>query len=112
MNRLVLGAAGIALVLALVLVGTPYKAPDTAHAQGLINFDIDPDTTGNTANNLGTVENCVEIVVASPAFDGVSDYNIDVVVFGDTDPPTAYDAEFTYNASVVSQERLYHGAPS
>jgi hypothetical protein len=96
MKRLVLGAAGIALVLALLLVGTSYKW-DVAHANptpgnGTVNFDVDPDPTGNTASTLGTVENCVR-VNGTFAKDGTSDYNIDVVVTGDTEQPQAYDAE-------------------
>jgi hypothetical protein len=97
MNRLVLGAAGIALVLALVLVGASYKTWDSAHANpslgnNVVNFDVDPDTTGNSANTLGTIEDCVAIT-GTFALDGTSDYNIDVVVTGDTEQPIAYDSD-------------------
>ena len=59
---------------------------------------IDPETTGNTASTLGTLERCARVDVPSPAFDGVSDYNIDVYVKGDTQAPVAYDAWVTYAA--------------
>ena len=59
---------------------------------------VDVDTTGNTASALGTLDSCVRIDVPNPSFDGVSDYNIDVYVKGDTQPPTAYDAWLTYAA--------------
>ena len=39
--------------------------------------------------------------VPSPAFDGVSDYDIDVYVQGDTQAPMAYDAWVTYDATKV-----------
>ena len=73
-----------------------------AHAQGTVNFDVDPDTSGNTASTLGTVERCVRVDVPSPAFDGVSDYNIDIVVSGDTQAPTAYDARLLYDNTKVN----------
>jgi len=59
---------------------------------------IDPETTGNTASTLGTLERCVRVDVPSPAFDGVSDYNIDVYVKGNTQAPAAYDASVVYAA--------------
>jgi hypothetical protein len=62
---------------------------------------IDPETTGNTAGTLGTLERCVRVDVPSPAFDGVSDYNIDVYVKGDTQAPVAYDAWVTYDNTKV-----------
>jgi len=106
MNRLIFGAVGAALVLVLVLAGTSYKGADVAYADaGVINFDIDPDTAGNSASTLGPVEGCVEITVPSPAFDGVADYDIDIIVTGDTgagEPagtghtPNAYDASLNY----------------
>ena len=93
-------AAGLAVALALVGFWT-VGGEESVHAQGLVNFDIDPDTTGNTASSLGTVEDCVEIVVGSPAFDDTSDYNIDIVVTGDTQAPLAYDAALVYDSSKV-----------
>jgi hypothetical protein len=62
---------------------------------------IDPDTTGNTASALGALEPCARVDVPSPAFDGVSDYNIDVYVKGDTEAPVAYDAWVNYDQNVV-----------
>jgi hypothetical protein len=62
---------------------------------------IDPEVTGNTASTLGTLEYCVRVDVPSPAFDNVSDYNIDVYVRGDTQAPVGYDASVTYDASKV-----------
>jgi hypothetical protein len=69
-----------------------------AAAGGAIEMGIDPQTTGNTASTLGTLEPCVRVNVPSPAFDGVSDYNIDVYVKGDTQAPVAYDAGVVYAA--------------
>ena len=62
---------------------------------------IDPEVTGNTASTLGALEDCVRVDVPSPGFDGVSDYDIDVYVQGDTQAPIAYDAYVTYDASKV-----------
>jgi hypothetical protein len=62
---------------------------------------IDPETTGNTASTLGTLERCVRVDVPNPAFDGVSDYNIDVYVKGDTQAPIAYDASANYDQNIV-----------
>jgi len=69
-----------------------------AAAVEAVEMGIDPDTTGNTASTLGTLEPCVRVDVPSPAFDGVSDYNIDVYVKGDTQSPTFYDAGVVYAA--------------
>jgi len=73
----------------------------TPAAGGAVEMGIDPDTTGNTASALGTLEPCARVDVPSPAFDGVSDYNIDVYVKGDTQAPVAYDAWVTYDQNVV-----------
>jgi hypothetical protein len=62
---------------------------------------IDPETTGNTAGTLGTLERCVRVDVPSPAFDGVSDYNIDVYIKGDIGAPVGYDAWVTYDENIV-----------
>jgi len=75
-------------------------APTTA-AGPLIEMGIDPETTGNTASTLGTLEPCVRVDIPSPAFDGVSDHNIDVYVKGDIDAPVAYDAWVTYDPDLV-----------
>ena len=74
MNKLLLGAVGAALMAVLVLTGTSYTGGDVAHAQGTVNFDVDPDITGNTASTLGTVERCVAITCpsASCGWDGPS----------------------------------------
>ena len=77
-------------------------APTTAPAAGPpIEMGIDPETTGNTASTLGTLEPCVRVDVPGPAFDGVSDYNIDVYIKGDIQAPIAYDASVTYDQNVV-----------
>jgi hypothetical protein len=83
------------------LLGLGLPNTDDAFAQGTVNFDVDPDTTGNSANTLGTVEECVEITVPSPVFDYVSDYNIDIVVSGDTQAPIVYDADLVFDANKV-----------
>jgi hypothetical protein len=59
---------------------------------------VDVDTTGNTANALGTLDSCVRVDVPNPSFDGVSDHSIDVYVKGATAAPVAYDAWLTYAA--------------
>jgi len=69
-----------------------------AAAGGAIEMGIDPQATGNTASTLGTLEPCARVDVPNPAFDGVSDYNIDVYVKGDTQAPVAYDADLVYAA--------------
>jgi len=102
MRKLLLGAVGAALLVALLLTGTSYKGADIAHAAaGTVNYDVDPLTTGNDANHLGTVEACVRFDKAGGGFDGVSDYNIDVVVFGDTQAPDYYDSNLNYDQSLV-----------
>lgn len=81
--------------------GTPaaqVTAAPTSAAEGVIEMGIDPEITGNTASTLGTLESCVRVDVPNPSFDGVSDYNIDVYVKGDTQAPVAYDAWVTYAA--------------
>jgi len=84
--------------------GTPAAeatAAQTTPAGGAIEMGIDPETTGNTASTLGDVEDCVRVDVPSPGFDGVSDYNIDVYVKGDTQALVAYDASVTYDQNMV-----------
>ncbi|TEU15503.1 MAG: hypothetical protein E3J25_03770 [Anaerolineales bacterium] len=76
-------------------------APTPAAAGPLIEMGIDPEATGNTASTLGTLEPCVRVDIPSPAFDGVSDYNIDVYVKGDIQSPVAYDASVTYDQTIV-----------
>ena len=98
MRKVTAGALAVALVL---LVSWALDAKETAQAQGTVNFDIDPEITGNNANTLGTVEDCVQLDVPSPAFDGISDYNIDIVVSGDTQAPTAYDVSLNFDSNKV-----------
>ena len=84
--------------------GTPASeatAAPTTPAGGAIEMGIDPETTGNTAGTLGTLERCARVDVPSPGFDGVSDYNIDVYVKGDTQASMAYDASVTYDQNIV-----------
>jgi hypothetical protein len=104
------GALGPALIVALALLLTQFSAGyDIAHAQGTVNFDIDPEITGNSADTLGTIERCYAITCPSAecswdgsyGFDGVSDYIIDIVVWGDTQGPIGYDASMNYNNTKV-----------
>jgi hypothetical protein len=88
--------------VAVAAVCLTWSGEEPAHAQGeTIEMGIDPEVTGNTADSLGTLEDCVRVDVPSPAFDGVSDYNIDVYVRGDTQAPLAYDAWVTYDTDKV-----------
>ena len=93
-----LATAGLASLSMAACGGRAEAERIGAAAVGTIEMGIDPDTTGNTASTLGTLEPCVRIDVPSPAFDGVSDYNIDVYVKGDTQAPVAYDAPVVYAA--------------
>ena len=109
MREMAVGAA-TALAIALGLLGFPAMGgQESAHAQGTVNFDIDPEITGNSANTLGAIENCYAITCpsaectwdGSSSFDDVSDYVIDVVVSGDTQAPTNYDASLNYDETKV-----------
>ena len=95
-----LAAAAIAVIalLSLQLVGTL----GGAHAQGSVDFDIDPDVAGNTASSIGArgIEDCLRLD-GSGGFDGSVDQTIDVVVQGDTQAPTAFDAWVTYDNNVI-----------
>jgi hypothetical protein len=89
------------VVLALVAVaGFGPLGRGQVSAQSTVNFDIDPDIAGNSANTLGAVEDCVR-VNGSGGFDGLADITIDVVVQGDTQAPKYYDASFAYEPSKV-----------
>jgi hypothetical protein len=102
-KRLILGVL-LAIVAVSVLVAVWVLRSDdgSTRAQGeAIEMGIDPEVTGNTASTLGTLEYCVRVDIESPAFDDVSDYNIDVYVQGDTQAPVGYDAWVTYDASKV-----------
>jgi hypothetical protein len=93
--------AALCLVSLLIAACGGVQAEDdgiNAAQAGAIEMGIDPETTGNTASSLGTLESCVRIDVPNPAFDDVSDYNVDVYVRGDTQAPIAYDAALVYSA--------------
>jgi hypothetical protein len=99
------------VLFVVLLASLTLALPDEAHAQGTVNFDIDPEITGNSANTLGTVENCYAVTCPSAectwdgtpggAFDGSRDYVIDVVVSGDTEAPTNYHASLNYDETKV-----------
>jgi len=91
-------AAGVAVLAVWLLRGG--EGPTRAQSE-TVEMGIDPEVTGNTATTLGALEACVRLDVPAPAFDSVSDYNIDVYVRGDTEAPLAYDARVTYDASRV-----------
>jgi len=99
--------AAIAVALAMATAFAE-RAPG-AQAQDVVNFDIDPEITGNSADTLGTVERCYAVTCpsaectwdGSSTFDGTSDYNIDIAVFGDTQAPVKYDAELVYDPTKV-----------
>jgi hypothetical protein len=77
-----------------------------------IEMATDHEITGNSANTLGTVEMCYEITCPSTecswagisTFDGIADYTVDVVVWGDTSPvpaPTGYALQWNYDDTKV-----------
>ncbi len=92
--------AGLLALLALIASGL--LGTQQASAQGTVNFDIDPDITGNTADTLGMVERCAEIYAGPLFFDGVTDYIIDIVVRGDTQAPVAYDVSLNYDNTTIN----------
>jgi len=101
MTRLLAGLLATAWLASLSIVACGGRAEAEnidAAAAGAIEMGIDPETTGNTASTLGTLEPCVRVDVPNPAFAGVSDYNIDVYVKGDTQAPVGYDASVVYAA--------------
>jgi hypothetical protein len=102
-KRLILGVLlAIVAVSVLAAVWVLRDEDGSTRAQGeTIEMGIDPEVTGNTASTLGTLEYCVRVDIESPAFDGVSDYDIDVYVRGDTQAPLGYDASVNYDASKV-----------
>ena len=95
-----LARAGLFALLALLASGLP--GVQQAFAQGTVNFDIDPNITGNSANTLGTVDRCGEIYPGALTFDGVTDYVIDIVVWGNTQAPVSYDALLNYDNTVIN----------
>jgi hypothetical protein len=99
-----------ALAVAMVLLGSWVLGEQkSAQAQGTVNFDIDPEIAENDADTLGTVEDCYEVTCpsvnctwdGSSSFDDASDYNIDIVVSGDTQAPTKYYASLNYDSTKV-----------
>jgi hypothetical protein len=102
-KRVILGVLlAVMAVSGLVAVWLLRGEDGSTRAEGgAVEIGIDPEVTGNTATTLGTLEYCVRVDIASPAFDNVSDYNIDVYVQGDTLAPVAYDAWVTYDATKV-----------
>ncbi|UCH87408.1 MAG: hypothetical protein JSU97_03185 [Dehalococcoidia bacterium] len=101
--------AAAVLFALLPLFGIRLLGGQGVSAQGIVNFDIDPETTGNSGNTLGTVEDCYEVTCpsaecswdGSSSFDGFSDYSIDIVVTGDTDAPLSYDAALVFDDTKV-----------
>ena len=110
MKRVTEGALATASAIALVLLGfSAFGTQEGAQAQGTVDFDIDPKITGNSANTLGTVEDCYEVTCpsanctwnGSSSFNDVSDYQIDIVVSGDTQAPTMYDVSLNFDSNEV-----------
>ena len=102
MKRLTWIAAASAALVLIVVIGSGLLGGQTASAQGDVDFDIDPDNTGNTASTIGNgVQECYR-VDGSGGFDDVVDFSIDVVVQGDTQPPIAYDAWVIYEPTKVN----------
>jgi hypothetical protein len=109
MRKLAWIAAASAVLALTVVLGSGLLNGQGVYAQGTVNFDVDPETTGNAADSLGTVEDCYEVTCpsaectwdGSSAFDGTSDYIIDIVVSGDTQAPIAYDASMNYDNSDI-----------
>jgi hypothetical protein len=106
MKRVTAGALAVALVF---LGSWAFDPQESAQAQGSVDFDIDPEIAENDADTLGTVEDCHEVTCpsvnctwnGSSSFDDVSDYEIDIVVSGDTLAPTKYYASLNYDSNKV-----------
>jgi hypothetical protein len=110
-SKVVGAALATALAITLAALGLwAVGGHESAVAQGTVNFDVDPETTGNSADTLGTIEDCVRLDIPSPSFDDVSDYNVDIVVYGDTQAPIAYDVSLTY-ANVGGGGGINDGCP-
>jgi hypothetical protein len=85
-----------------VVVGVPIPRAQQASSQGIVNFDVDPNPSGNTVSTLGTVEDCYRVDVAPANFgNGTADVSIDIVVAGDTEGPFLYDAYLIYDPADV-----------
>ncbi|UCH87325.1 MAG: hypothetical protein JSU97_02745 [Dehalococcoidia bacterium] len=113
MRKLTWIAVAGALLALIVVVGFHVQGGQEVSAQNTVNFDIDPEITGNSADTLGTVEqDCYEITCpsanctwdGSSTFDGSVDYTIDIVVTGDTQAPVFYDAGLNYDNTKVNIE--------
>jgi len=96
--RITVAGALLALIL---MLGFRVPGQQQVYAQDTVNFDIDPEISGNTANTLGYVEGCAQ-VDGSGGLDGLADHTIDVVVQGDTQAPTGYEAGVTYDNTVIN----------
>jgi len=98
----VLGAVVLAVAAPFLTLAVLHVLDGTAQAQDTVNFDVDPNVTGNSPNTLGTVEECVRVDVdVSGGFDGNIDYSIDIVVTGDTQAPTGYTASLAYHSGKI-----------
>jgi len=102
MTRLARIAVAGALLALIVVIGVGLLGGQGASAAGgTVNFDVDPEITGNTANSLGTTEECHEITVdPGDMGDATADYTVDVIVTGDTQAPTSYAIRLNYGTLV------------
>ena len=102
MTRLARIAVAGALLALIVVIGVGLLGGQGASAAGgTVNFDVDPEITGNTANSLGTTEECHEITVdPGDMGDATADYTVDVIVTGDTQAPNAYAIRLNYGTLV------------
>ena len=103
MRKLAWIAAASAVLVLTVVIGVRLLGWQGASAQETVNYDVDPLTTGNTASTIGPggVEACVRVNYTASGFDGTSDYNVDVVVQGDTQAPDYYDVQLNYSNSAL-----------
>ncbi len=101
MKKLTWIATASAVLALIAVLGFRLLGGQEVSAQGNVDFDIDPDNTGNTASTIGNgVQGCYR-VDGSGGFDGTADITIDVVVQGDTLAPVAYDAWVIYEPTKV-----------
>ena len=107
MRKLAWIAAASAVLVLTVVIGVRLLDWQGASAQGVVNFDIDPDTTGNTASTIGQggwpsgVQDCARVDYTASGFNNVSDYNVDVVVAGDTVAPDYYNLSLKFSDSTL-----------
>jgi hypothetical protein len=104
MRKLAWIAAAVAVLVLTAILGLRLLGGQGASAQGTVNFDVDPDTTGNTASTIGNgVQNCHRCDVAPGNIgDGLADCIVDVVVTGDTLAPIGYDSSLNYDQTKVN----------